>query len=203
MIKKLMVFFLVLVVCGCSSMPVSTLSGDYRSSSPRTVVVLPVGGAVEDANVRRLFRVMTFERLKSLNYAVFALEEVDEKYLKLGSERFKDMSPGEVSKFFGADAVLYTTITQWEEKTLVTYVSLEIGADFALYGADGRRLWDSAYSTKESDLKFDRTSTEVAVIKVYEPRVQRIVDAAFSTLPRGTVRKEDKKFFDWLPGAGS
>ncbi len=195
--------FLFNVVSGCSNGPVYTISDDYRSVPPRTVVVLPVGGTVEDANVKRLFRLMTFERLKSMNYAVFDLEEVDEKYLRLGSGRFKEMSPAEVSKLFGADAVLYTTITEWEEKLLVTYASLEIEADFELFSRKGKRLWEATYSTKESDIKMDKTTIEVTVIKVYEPRIQRIVDAAFSTLPFRPGGKEEKRFFDWLPEAGS
>jgi hypothetical protein len=146
---------------------------------------------------------MALARLKSLNYAVLDLEEVDEKYLKLGSGRFKEMNPGEVSRFFGADAVLYTRITKWEEKLLVAYASLEIGAGFELYSADGTMLWKAHYSTSESDIKFDRTSMELAVIKVYEPRIQRVVNAVFSTLPPGLKRKEEKRFFDWLPKAGS
>jgi hypothetical protein len=180
-----------------------TISEDYGSLSPRTVVILPVGGDVEDANVKRLFRTMAFKRLKSLNYGVLDLEEVDEEYLKVGSGRFKDMEPGEVSRFFGADGVLYTRITKWKEKLLLTYASLEIGAGFELYSANGTMLWEAAYTTKESEIKFDKGSMELAVINVYEPRIQRVVDAIFSTLPPGLSRKEEKRFFDWLPKTGS
>jgi hypothetical protein len=201
--KRAIILFLSAAVFGCSNIPIYTISENYSSLAPNTVVVLPVWGDVEDANVRRLFRTMALARLNSLNYSVLALEEVDEKYLKLGSGRFKDMNPGEVSRFFGADAVLYTRITKWEEKLLVTYASLEIGAGFELYSADGTMLWKAHYSTSEYDIKFDKSSMELAVIMVYEPRIQRVVDAVFSTLPSGLKPKEEKRFFDWLPQAGS
>jgi hypothetical protein len=197
--KGLLLLFLIAAVFGCSNAATYTVAEDYGSLSPRTVVVLPVDGVEEDATVRRLFRTMASAKLRSLNYAVLDLEQVDEKYLKLGSGRFRDMDPAEVSRFFDADAVLYTRIIEWEEKFLVTYASLRIGAGFELYSADGKRLWESAYTTKESDIKFDKTSVEFSVIKVYEPRVQRVVDAVFATLPQGLERKEEKRFFDWLP----
>jgi hypothetical protein len=187
-------------LAACTSPADFAVVEDYGSATPRTVAILPVEGEDVEQDVRRLFRVFTAEKLRSMNYRVLDLEASDEKYLKLGSARVKKMKPGEVARLLGADAVLYTRITKWREKRFVTYISLKIGAAFELFSKDSIRIWESDYSTKESDAKFDKSSVELAVIKAYEPRVQRVVDAVFSTLPGGVKPVvAEKKYFDWLP----
>jgi hypothetical protein len=41
---------------------------------------------------------------------------------------------------------------------------------------------------------------ELAVQKIYEPRIQRFVDAVFTTLPPGEAKAGQRKtYFQWLP----
>lgn len=198
MTNRIVLLLTVLAVCGCSYPVEYTLSEDYQSARPVTVALMPVDGVTDDPEIRFLFRKVTLDKLVSMNYRVLPLEEVDEKYARLGSARISSMDPAELPAAFGVDGVLLVEITEWKEKIFIPYGALKIGARFKLYSRDGQKLWEAEYSTKESELAFDRGQMELSVIKTYEPRLQRVVDAIMGTLPMAGNLKRDKMYYDWL-----
>ncbi|MEK7773481.1 MAG: hypothetical protein AAB307_03970 [Deltaproteobacteria bacterium] len=196
----------VAVLAGCASSVSYTLDPGYGKASPVKIAVLPViisgkdPGASEDRDIGRLFRGMSFERLRQMNYRPVPLEEIDGRLNRPGEGRLMDKTPREAAMALDADAVLYIRLTGWDKGKLPAYASLEVEGSYELYSSDGRRLWDASYSTKEADLGLDGKTMELGVLKAYEPRIQRFVDAVFSTLPQREANgHEQETFYQWLP----
>ncbi|MBI5586963.1 MAG: DUF799 family lipoprotein [Deltaproteobacteria bacterium] len=202
MIKRLLPLFMLLAfLTGCANAVRTDLSERYAANSPRTVAVVPVfwQADAENKEVGYTFRMMTVEKLKDLNYRVVPPAAVDDTYIKLGSSSMAGKSPAELAGLLNADAVLFIKIKTWNIDRFVTYASLKVEAAYELYSATGERLWQAEYATKDADLRLDRKSMEYAIIKAYEPKVQRFVDAIFSTLPQAQAQTNARSFFQWLP----
>lgn len=204
MIKKI---FLILaagfIFTGCGNAVKNTLSEQYQVTRPYKIAVLPViweHQSTDDVNdVSYLFRVMSADKLRGMNYKVLPLQEIDDRFIKEGRSAFFEKKPEEIARLFEADAVLYTKVIEWDKTSFVTYASLDMEAAFEMYSSSGSLLWTAEYATGESDLRLDSASAEYVVLKAYEPRVQRFIDIVFTTLPAGVAPKEAKQYFQWLP----
>lgn len=202
MIRKIFLgFFLVVAATGCTNAVKYTVSDDFDRVRPNTVAVLPVewSNGDEPKEVSRTFRLMAAERLKALNYNAGSVETVDSSLKDLGENWLKERSPAEAASGLKADSVLLIRVYDWDKDTFASYASLRVKVKFELIAGSGERLWEAEYETKESDIRLDREPMELAVFKIYEPRVQRLIDIAFATLPRSEAPKDVKTFFQWLP----
>ena len=206
-------FFLLLTVywalstvfSGCSSVIRHTLAPDYNAKMPKTVAVLPVEGGGEDKDAQYLFRTMAQNKLIQMGYSPISLETVDDRLIRSGMRReeARNKTQKELAAIFGVDSILHTTITEWDNTLFLSYASQKIEVKFALYdGAEGGRLWEAEFNTKGSDMGLERDVIELGVIKAYEPVIQRIIDAAFSTMPDNKMSAKGsskKTYYDWLP----
>ncbi len=197
--KLLIILVLLFAASGCSKKVSYKISPEFVAHAPHTVAVLKLGGIETDDSDTALFRTIIINKLTERNYLVISEETVDEIYSSVGAEAIKTMSPAEAASLFKADAVLYGAVTAWDKRSLSKYASLRVGSKFELYAADGLRLWAAAYQTKEADLRFDSEQVKLSVLDATEPRIQRNLDAIFITLPRVTVTREKKRYFNWLP----
>lgn len=201
--KTLASIALFLFLAGCGPAIKHTVSPEYAQINPKRVVVLPVvwekQAAPEAENISLLFRKMSSERLGLLNYSAIPLDEVD----KAGAGQpdwFVGKPVHEIAALLKADSVLFIRIKDWDKDSLLPYKSLNITAAFELHSAVGKALWKAEYSTSEADLGLDSRPMELAVYQAFEPRIQRFVDAVFSTLPAGEAEKSQRKtYFQWLP----
>lgn len=201
--KTFLSIALFLFLTGCGPAIKHTVSPEYAQISPKRVVVLPVAwesqAATEADNISLLFRKMSSERLGLLNYSAVPLDEVD----RVGNGQpdwFVGKPVHEIAALFKADSVLFIRIKDWDKDSLLPYKSLNITAAFELHSAVGKALWKAEYSTSEADLGLDSRPMELAVYQAFEPRIQRFVDAVFSTLPAGEAEMSQKKtYFQWLP----
>lgn len=201
--KTLVSIALLIILAGCGPAIKHSLSPEYGQISPKKVVILPVvwekKSVQETEEISLLFRKMSLEKLASLNYAPVSLDEVD----KAGEgvpNWFVGKPVHEIAGKLNADSVLFIRVTDWDKDDFLPYTSLEIAASFELASALGKSLWKAEFSTKEADLGLDSRSMELAVQKTYEPRVQRFVDAVFTTLPPGEAADSKRKtYFQWLP----
>lgn len=187
-------------LAGCATVVDTTLSERYGQMRPYRIAVAPViweGWGDEFKDASRLFRTMTAEKLRAMNYDALPLEEIDRVYPDSASLKTADAA--HVAAALGADAVLYIHLTQWDSSELLTYASLKVAATYEMYYKDGGRLWQASYHTKEADIRLDTPSMELALLKAFEPRVQRFVDVIFTALPQGQPPSKDERFFQWLP----
>lgn len=203
--KKIIALAVVLISsAGCGNAVKHSISRDYAQVGPQRAVILPLiweSGADADANeISYLFRKMSADKLRSLNYRTVPLEEIDKLAQENGKDWFEGKAPHEIAGLLKADSVLYIRVKEWDKDTFLTYASLGISAGFELYSANGLKLWNADYSTRESDLSLDKKTMELALHKAYEPRIQRFVDAVFTTIPAGTAEETSRKtYFQWLP----
>ncbi len=193
MTKKLGAFFIFLMLYGCAGPVRHALTPDFAEKGPRTIVILPVQWedkkTAEDSYATGLLRLMAAEKLKAMGYSPVDMKADDEE------------SPQ------NADAAVNIKIMKWDRDAVTGYASLRVKASFSLASGKDKTLWSAVYDETDFDLKLDRESNELAVIKAFEPRLQRIIDAVFSTLPKAATNAEGsktdgagtKKYYDWLP----
>lgn len=200
--KTLLSIALFLFLTGCGPAIKHTVSPEYAQISPKRVVVLPVvweqQAAPEADKISLLFRKMSSERLGLLNYSAVPLDEVDKA--GAGPDWFIGKPVHEIAALLKADSVLFIRIQDWDHDSFTPYKALNIAAAFELHSAVGKPLWKAEYSTSEADLGLDSRPMELAVHQAFEPRIQRFVDAVFSTLPAGEADTSQRKtYFQWLP----
>lgn len=204
MTKKILLLALIILISGCAKKVSFELSDEMDRYKPVSVVVMPVTVNSDqkkiETNVLELVRSTALDKLLEKGYTPFPLKDTD-KILRerklLGREKLP--APRTLGPLFRTDAVLYTRITEWNEGQLASYASLKIGIEFMLYSTKGVLLWRGSYSTKQSDFRFDGDATKLGVLKAYEPRIQRIEDSVFLTLPATRGKKERQEFYRWLP----
>ncbi len=188
---------------GCARMVKYKITERFYIRTPITVAVLPVfweaGADKKATDIGRLFRTMSFDRLKEMNYRPLKTADVDKILSRLSKDLLKKKEPDELAGILGVDAVIYTHIRKWKEETFATYAYLGIDARFEMYSRDGVVLWRANYGTKDSDLRLDRAPLKLSIIQVYEPRIERLISAVFSTLPVRKTGQGTEKFYDWLP----
>ena len=204
MIKRILAaFVLVFALIGCASPMRHTLSKNFNELAPRSIAVLPVVWddyfEGEDREISNLFRKMSETKLRELNYKTVPNDIVDAKYAKIGASALKKMTPAEVVAAFDADAVLLIKLTEWDKKLISTYAALKVSGELSLYSYNGELLWSNEYKSGEADMRLDKYPMELAVIKAYEPKVQRFIEAVFSTLPAQQPKVERPQLYQWLP----
>lgn len=202
--KKLLFAILIAIsVAGCGPAVKHAVAPDFAQLTPYRVVVLPIvweePAEAEADQISSLFRRMSAEKLSSLNYQAVPLDEVE----KAGSGQkdwFVGRQPHEIAAPLKADAVLYIRLIDWDPDSITPYAALKIKAAYEMRSATGQLLWKAEFSTKETDLSLDKAPMHLTMYKAYEPRIQRFVDAIFTTLPEGHLQEKTRKtYFKWLP----
>lgn len=199
--KIVLSIFFAVVLAGCGSAVKHTVSDEYAQISPKRVAVMPLvweeRASAEAEEISLLFRKMSAEKLRGLNYSTVPLEDVNRAG---GPGWFEGKPVHEVATALNADSVLYIRVINWDNESFVSYKALKISAAFELRSAVGKVLWTARFSTSEADLGLDKKPMELAVHRAFEPRVQRFVDAVFTTLPAGEAAESQRKtYFQWLP----
>ncbi len=204
------IFFIVLllafVVLGCGKSVKYKVSDNFTEQGVRRVAVLPIGGVVTDARIKSLFTRFSIEMVTRRGYEVVELKDLQDFARQSGlSQKTLDREALKaLGERAGVDGFLLVEVTRWDKSFFASYASLKVGTEIALYSSLGDKLWRAKYRTKESDFRFDKEALELGVLTVYEPRIERIVDTLFRTLPNASVdgssqkRPGGKKFFDWL-----
>lgn len=183
---------------GCSSIKFDhKLSEDFSKHKVSKVAVAPIVWQAEpNANqtgASSLLGSMATERLAALNYQPIAAQEADSNALDPNRQAY------ELAALTGSDAVLVIKVMKWHESFFATYASIRINAVIELYSADGAMLWSARYRKKESDIRLDKEAMELSILRAIEPKLQRLVDSAFETLPRSDAQAPKKTYFRWLP----
>jgi hypothetical protein len=222
----LLLAVLFITVAGCAKGASFRLDKNYSMVRPASIAVLPTitlheapdisfaedfDDFKDEAQAAILIRKILEDKLKLKGYAVLAPLEVDKIYnraMAKGYDESRKMGREELASLFGTQAVIFSEITHWDSTRMANYASLKVGAHLELYLSDGTMLWNADQNTREADVRLDKPSLEFAIIKAYEPRIERIIDAILATLParpvtdkervlQGTEEKEG--YFDWLP----
>ena len=148
---------IILVLCmilgACA--PQATTSPDYSlfiEENPRSILVVPVLNSSPEVGASEYFLATVTVPLAERGYYVFPVNLVKELLADAGLS-----DPGYVhttdtvklGKLFGADAVLYVTIMNWEAKYVVLSTTVVVGFEYELRSAkSGETLWRTAQTMR-------------------------------------------------------
>ena len=159
----------------------------------RSIAVLPVLNETASLRAPEVVRPILLNKLSVKGYETPALSFIDGRLL--GKEireagQIHTLTPHELGKLLGVDALLYATVTEFSTTYLLAYASMTVGARFEIKDAKtGEKVWGSEHQVKESKLGLDSKSVsdtlQFAAGQSYTPYCQQVVDASFATLPNG------------------
>ena len=123
-----------------------------EKNKPNTVAVLPFFNQAKSQQgsdeVRRGF----YNHFSSLPYKSMKLYSVDNVLRKTGltdAEAVYKMSPMELGKILGVDAVIYGSISDFDKLFAVVYSSVSVGAEIKMYDTKtGNFLWSGKHVTR-------------------------------------------------------
>jgi hypothetical protein len=109
------------------------------------VAVAPLENRSNDLDASDVIRRSFVEGISARGWAVMPPGESDRLLReRLGINyggQLKATDPGEVCRALDVDGVFYGDVLEWNKTTTGIYNSVEISADFELYGSDGGRRW--------------------------------------------------------------
>jgi len=187
-----MMSMIVVLVISCASTHQYELADDFRNYNIVKVAVLPPANLTADLDAPDLFRPIVESEMRERGYEVISPEEINKKLADLGvhyAGQLGEFTPDELGNILGADALLYTTVTELKTVYLVAYVQLTVGGRFELvYAASGKQLWlweDTVTDVRIATRKEDLLATGLFVLMPYKPYIEILVQRAFRTLPAG------------------
>ena len=146
--RTLPVCLVVSVVTGCATAPSDYNYSVFREADPHSILVVPpINNAVEvDAQA---FYLATISRpVGERGYYVFPIGMVKGLLEEEGladANLVHEGDPRILAEMFGADAVLYVTIQQWDAKYIVFATSVTVQIDYVLRdGRTGEELWSTS-----------------------------------------------------------
>jgi hypothetical protein len=139
---------LLLFSMGCTTIPDPPDYGPFMEANPHSVLVVPVLNNSPEVTAADYFLATISVPLAERGYYVFPVNMSRELLADAGLS-----DPGlvhgahatEIASLFGADSVLYVTITNWEAKYLVFATTVTVGFEYVLKdGRTGETLWSSS-----------------------------------------------------------
>jgi hypothetical protein len=189
---------LLALLTGCASVEknIVEVSPVFADHAPMTIVVLPVQNETVDMDAPGVFRPIVEAAVPRRGYRLLEPRHVDDvvadQNIHDPGELAAMYTPKELGELFGADAVLYTVVTQWRTTYLFVYVVISVGARFELFDAKTETLlwkWDETINDQRIALDRDSAVRAAAfAARPYPPYVRRVVQMAFSTLPERAWR---------------
>ncbi len=148
--------YLILLITGCTmmllsacSMPIVTKGEEFPrmyEEKPISILVLPPMNQSTAANAKEYYSTTIQEPLSFSGYYVLPYEVTAEMLKMEGiydSELLKDMPLSKFKEFFGADAVLFTTIKEWDKSYMVFASSLTVSIDCQMKSTETNEiLWE-------------------------------------------------------------
>ncbi|HEX4583468.1 MAG TPA: GNA1162 family protein [Burkholderiaceae bacterium] len=146
----LMIFALLLA--GCATKPQNDLSA-FRAANPRSILVVPVVNKSLDVDAPTYMLSTLPVPLAEKGYYVFPVNTTKFVLEQEGfyeGERVQQQPPEVLAKLFGADAVLFVTINQWDAQYILLSTTVTVDFDYRLVGKDGTELWKTRQVMKYS-----------------------------------------------------
>lgn len=143
-IRNLIVLSLCLTLCSC----VTVLPKDYtafNSAQLRSILIVPPTNLSTDVDAPDYFLTTIAIPVAEQGYYVFPVN-LAKRLLEddgLNDANLVHQAPTErLSRLFGADAVLYISIDQWNAKYLVFSTTVTVSLTYVIRdGRDGQELW--------------------------------------------------------------
>ena len=191
---------IMMTIMGCAGRPHYSLVPDYTAKPPRSIAILPAQNETVTLKAPEEFRPLVHSKISAKGYETLGIAEIDKKLQGKGirdAGQIHSLTPQELGKLLGVDAVLYTTVTEFSTAYLLAYASMRVGARFELKDAKtGEKLWESDHRVTESKVGLDKKAMEesakFAAFQAYAPYMKKVVAACLATLPDGPLAPPPK-----------
>lgn len=145
--KRLLTLMTVVVTAlltGCAANVIKPDFSAFEAAKPRSILVVPAANKSVDVDAPNYLLTTLTVPLAEKGFYVFPVHTVktvlEQEGLYEGDQIHKQ-PPEQLAKLFGADAVLYVTINQWDAKYVVLATTVTVDFDYRLVGKDGTELW--------------------------------------------------------------
>jgi hypothetical protein len=146
-LKKIALLAVMLVLTACVSRPATkTDYTAFRNSKPRAILILPPVNQTVDVNATYGMLSQMTMPLAEAGYYVIPVAEMEESFKHNGltvAADIQNVAPAKLRSIFGADAALYTTVTQYGSKYTVFDSTTVVSANAKLVDLrSGETLWE-------------------------------------------------------------
>jgi hypothetical protein len=172
------------------------------SDQPLSILVLPPINKTTAADAKEYYLTTVAEPLANMGYYVFPIEVVVDILQQEGlsdTETMQGVPPQKFREYFGTDAVLYVTLTNWDTQYLVLSGSVTVKAECVLKSTrTGEELWfydkvvsvstegESGGSSGLMGLFVKAVTTAVkTATQDYVPLARQVSEKIFETMPYG------------------
>ncbi len=151
MLKKLFLRLSLLAIAALSTGCATQAKYDYsafRASKPRSILVLPPLNQSPDVRAPYSMMATVTAPLAESGYYVFPVALVEQTFRENGMSNPGEMhnaSPAKLAEVFGADAVLYITISEYGAKYMLLDSQVIVAASARLVDLrNGQQLWEGS-----------------------------------------------------------
>ena len=179
----------IIALSGCTSPVIVTKGQKYPllyAEHPNTIVVLPPINNTTAADAKEYYSTTIAQPLAFSGFYVVPIEPTGEILKGQGlydTEILMNQPVAKFAEFFGADAVLYTTITKWNKSYAVLASTLTVSIDAKLKSTKTERtLWEYS-GTLVADLSANSNSGNPLVDLIVKAVVTSINTALADYVP--------------------
>ena len=146
MIKRALPLFMLCLLAGCATTPPTKDYSRFNASKPCSILVVPVINRSVEVTASDYFLSTITIPLAEKGYYVFPVNMVKRMLEDDGlsdANLVHSASVEKLSSLFGADAVLYVTINNWDSRYLVLTTQVTVGMSYVIKdGKTGQTLWE-------------------------------------------------------------
>jgi len=146
-LSKVLSIGAVLMLTACASAPKRYDYAQFRTESPRSILVVPVINKSVDVNAPDYFLATIATPLAERGYYVFPVNMVKSV---LSDDGLSDANlvhsgdPRRLGELFGADAVMYISIERWDAKYVVLSTTVTVELNYSIKSTHtGQELWSN------------------------------------------------------------
>ncbi|MEW5736250.1 MAG: right-handed parallel beta-helix repeat-containing protein [Thermodesulfobacteriota bacterium] len=128
-----------------------TVDPAMEKDMPKTVAVLPfwdVSGSKQGSEIVRRGFYNHFSSLGFQDKEFFQTDRVLAMNGLLEPQKAYEADPAELCRLLGVDAVVKGKVSNFDKLFAVIYSQVAVGADVAMYGKDGTRLWEGKHTVR-------------------------------------------------------
>jgi|YelNatPaOPRAMG01_1025707.scaffolds.fasta_scaffold35857_4 hypothetical protein len=188
--RRLAMGIITLIFLISCATPQHLLVEDYKNRNLRSIAVLPVQNETPHLQAPEIFRPIVYQKIREKGYESPAFSFIDSKLAEKGirdAGQIHSLTPQDLGKLLGVDALLYTTVTEFSTTYLIAYASITVGAKYELRDArTGEILWHADHRVKDMKGGTEQ-SLKFALQKSYTPYAQKVTETCVATLPNGPL----------------
>lgn len=184
LLSTIATLMLALALSGCANTANNKTDHDYsafRASKPRSILVLTPKNQSPDIAASHSFVSQVTFPLAEAGYYVFPVAVVEETFKQNGLTQAEDINAVSLAKLhsiFGADAVLYLTVTDYGTSYQVINSDTRVSATARLVDArNGKALWNGSATASSNEAQSNSNNSLLGIL--ITAAVSQISDTVF------------------------